>query len=210
MDEDRIAAGKTRSDRAEILSGLVAEKTRKASTTKSGMMNGKDPVSGTWDVVTMTQRMGEMPMTVALEMSEGGSVTGVADLSMMEMEGDLSGSFDAAKSTLSLELTIQGQVISEMTLEISGNSMTGKAESAFMPDGPGATVTGKKTSSPQVEDPVLTSGRGGLLARMRYAGEERLYEIIRSGYDPAEMKAGDCGCGINNGTRDAIAQEAGR
>ena len=210
MDEDRIAAGKTRSDRAEILSGLVAEKTRKASTTKSGMMNGKDPVSGTWDVVTMTQRMGEMPMTVALEMSEGGSVTGVADLSMMEMEGDLSGSFDAAKSTLSLELTIQGQVISEMTLEISGNSMTGKAESAFMPDGPGATVTGKKTSSPRVEDPVLTSGRGGLLARMRYAGEERLYEIIRSGYDPAEMKAGDCGCGINNGTRDAIAQEAGR
>ena len=56
----------------------------------------------------------------------------------------------------------------------------------------------------------MTSGRGGLLARMRYAGEERLYEIIRSGYDPAEMKAGDCGCGINNDTRDAIAREAGR
>ena len=126
------------------------------------------------------------------------------------MEGSLNGSFDAAKSTLTLELTIQGQMISELTLEISGDSMSGKAESAFMPDRPAATVTGKRTSSPRVEDPVLTSGRGGLLARMRYAGEERLYEIIRSGYDPTEMKAGDCGCGINNGTRDAIAQEAGR
>lgn len=210
MDEDLIAAGKTRSDRAEILSGLVAEKARKASTMKGAVMNGKDPVSGNWDVVTVTQRMGEMPMTVVLELSEGGSVTGVADLSMMEMEGNLNGSFDAAKSTLTLELTMQGQMISEMTLKITGDSMSGKAESAFMPDGPGATVTGTRTSSPQVEDPVMTSGRGGLLARMRYAGEERLYEIIRSGYDPAEMKAGDCGCGINNDTRDAIAREAGR
>jgi N-acetylglucosamine-6-phosphate deacetylase len=210
MEEDLMSARDTRQRRAEILSGLVAEKTRKASTTKGAMMDGKDPVSGTWEVITMTQRMGEMPMTVALELSESGSVTGVADLAMMEMEGELNGSFDAAKSTLSLELTIQGQVISEMTLEISGSSMTGLAESAFMPDGPGATVTGKRTSSPEVADPVMTSGRGGLLARMRYSGEERLYEIIRSGYDPAEVKAGECGCGTNNDSRDAIAREAGR
>jgi len=211
MDEDLVSAANTRASRAEILSDLVAEKSRKASTSKGGaMMNGKDPISGTWDVVTVTQRMGEMPMTVALELSENGSVTGVADLSMMEMEGDLNGSFDAAKSTLTLEFAIQGQVVSEMTLQISGNSMSGTAESAFMPDGPAATVTGKRTSSPQLEDPILTSGRGRLLARMRYAGEERLYEIIRSGYDPAEIRAGECGCGTNNETRDAIAREAGR
>ncbi|HAW96394.1 MAG: hypothetical protein CMJ33_04900 [Phycisphaerae bacterium] len=216
MEEDRIAAERNRSDRAEILSGLVAEKARKASISKSGAVDGNDPVSGTWDMVTVTQRMGEMPMTVALELSEDGSVTGVADLSMMEMEGSLNGSFDAAKSTLTLELTMRGQVISEMTLEISGNSMTGKAESAFMPDRPAATVTGKRTSGPTTEESIfasgrgLTSGRGGLLARMRYAGEERLYEIIRSGYDPGEMKAGDCGCGINTDSRDAIAKEAAR
>ena len=211
MDEDLVSAANTRASRAEILSDLVAEKSRKASTSKGGaMMNGKDPISGTWDVVTVTQRMGEMPMTVALELSENGSVTGVADLSMMDMEGDLNGSFDAAKSTLTLEFAIQGQVVSEMTLQISGNSMSGTAESAFMPDGPAATVTGKRTSSPQLEDPILTSGRGRLLARMRYAGEERLYEIIRSGYDPAEIRAGECGCGTNNETRDAIAREAGR
>ena len=128
----------------------------------------------------------------------------------MEMEGELSGSFDEATSILKLDFMMRGQVISEMELKIKGNSMTGTAKSQFMTEGAGATVTGERISAPESSEPVMTSGRGGLLARMRYDSEERVYEIIRSGYDPGEMKAGDCGCGAVSDTRDAIAREAGR
>ena len=90
-----------------------------------------------------------------------------------------------------------------------------------MRPGTSTAVTGKRISGSDegteesaegefIQVPVLRSGRGGLIARMLDQGDDRLIEMVRNGMDPAEIRAGECGCSGSDVVREAISKESAR
>jgi N-acetylglucosamine-6-phosphate deacetylase len=63
---------------------------------------------------------------------------------------------------------------------------------------------GRRPQSP------VTTGRETLLARMLEAREAYLFEMVRSGRDPVEIRPGDCGCDEGSVALEILHQEVGR
>jgi N-acetylglucosamine-6-phosphate deacetylase len=210
LEEDQQMVQQIRENRSAMLADLVEEKSRKTSNQVKPSAKD-DPVSGTWMCSIETGRMGTLEITLELDMTPDGAVTGTAGMAMMDVQMGADGTFDKSNSTLELELTMEGNSVSTMELVITGDSLEGSGESAMRPGAPPTAVTGKKMGSPGGgSDLVLHRGRGSLIARMLDQGDDQIIEMVRNGMDPAEIRAGECGCGGLDVIRDAISEEAAR
>lgn len=219
LEEDQQMVREIRETRSAMLAELVEEKPRKTGNQVKTGSKG-DPVTGTWLCSVETGQMGTLEISLELEMTADGAVNGFASMAMMDVQMNADGSFDKANSTLSLELSMEGNSVSEMKLVISGDTLEGSGESNMRP-GTSTPVTGKRISGSDegaeesaegefLRVPVLRSGRGGLIARMLDQGDDRLIEMVRNGMDPAEIRAGECGCGGSDVVREAISKESAR
>ena len=198
-----------REARSEMLASLVEESPRKTGT-RMEAASKDDPVSGTWVCSIEVPRMGGVEITLELEMSSGGAVTGTAGMAMMDVVMSAEGSFDKKSSKLELELTMEGNSVSSMELMISGDTLEGSGESAMRP-GMSTAITGKRTTGPSnvASDPVTYRKRGSLIVRMLEQGDDQVIDMIRNGLDPAEIRAGQCCYGMDV-IRDSVSKEAGR
>ena len=99
-----------------------------------------DPVSGTWECVTSIPQMGEIPMTVTLELADDGTVTGSLSSAMFTM--DLTGTFDQETMTLELIGNIDNGPSVSIMLTVDGDSVSGTGTPGD--GGPAAEITGTR------------------------------------------------------------------
>ncbi len=118
-DDDEEAASESMEDESD--DGVDGEMDTDASDDPA------DPVSGTWDCVATITDMGEVPMTITLELSDDGSVTGVLESLLFDM--DLSGRFDADAMTLELTGSMEDGGSVTFMLTIDGDRVTGTGTS---------------------------------------------------------------------------------
>ena len=107
-----------------------------------------DPVSGTWECLASIPQMGEIPMTVSLELGNDGSVSGSLSSPMFTM--DLSGTFDQETMTLRLNGNVENGPSVTIELTLDGDTVSGTGTPSD--GGPAAEITGTRMAGGGADD----------------------------------------------------------